>query len=266
MKAAEIRLSALRRSLAALEPAGPFQGAAKLSLGLPAIDEPLGGGLARAALHEFFAAEAPDATAAAGFAVALAVRAARDGRKILWVRHELTNLEAGRIHAPGLADFGANPDDFILVRARNAALVFRAGAESLRCSALAAVIIEFWGEPSSLYLNATRRFSLEARRSGVSAFLLRAGAKPRPSAAMTRWAVKAAPSTPFPTDVPGHPAFDLTLLRHRHGLPGRSWRVEWDRDQCSFRDPAPLPRTVASLPSNRPTTSSGKIRKLSLAG
>ena len=266
MKAAEIALSALRRSLADFEPARRKHAAAKFSLGLPALDEPLGGGLARAALHEVFAAEGGNAAAAAGFAVGLALRASKIGRKILWVRHELARLEAGCIYAPGLAHFGANPDDFILVRARNAASVFRAGAESLRCSALGAVIIEFWGEPSSLFLNATRRFSLEAGRSGVSAFLLRAGAKPRPSAAMTRWAVKAVPSTTLAVDAPGHPVFDLTLLRHQQGIPSRSWRVEWNRDQRSFREPSPLSRTVAAVSSNRPAAADGKFRKLSVVG
>ena len=266
MKPAEIGLSALRRSLADFGSAGRKHAAAKFSLGLPAIDEPLGGGLSRAALHEVFAAEGGHAAAAVGFAIGLALRSAKDGRKILWVRHNLASLEAGRIYAPGLADFGANPDDFIFVRARNTASVLRAGAESLHCSALAAVIIELWGEAPSLYLNATRRFSIEAGRSGVSAVLLRAGAKPIPSAAMTRWAVKAAPSAPLAADAPGQPVFDLTLLRHRQGVPSLSWRVEWNRDQRSFREPTPLSRSLASVSSNRPASSVGEIRKVSLAG
>ena len=65
--------------------------------------------------------------------------------------------------------------------------------------------------------------------------MLRAGASPAPSAAQTRWQVRALPSRALAANAPGRPAFAVTLLRHRGGVVEREWRVEWDRDRKSFR-------------------------------
>jgi protein ImuA len=243
-------LSALRRSLADLGPPLPAQ-TAKISFGMQTPDGALAGGLARAALHEIFAAQFGDATAAACFVVALATRADKC-RKILWVRHELARLEAGNVHAPGLVELGIDPNRFILVRVRDPLSALRAGNEGARCPALAAVITEIWNEPPALDLTATRRLSLAAGRSGVTVFLLRTGATAQPSSAVTRWSVRSVASSPLPAEAPGHPVFELTLLRHREGISLRPWRVEWNRDECRFQDPAALSRAVASVPADRP--------------
>lgn len=68
-------LSDLRRSFteAALR-SGPAA-AGRIGLGMPALDDVLNGGLARAALHEVYAAEVADLAAATGFALGLALRA-----------------------------------------------------------------------------------------------------------------------------------------------------------------------------------------------
>ncbi|AYJ85357.1 hypothetical protein D3Y57_04960 (plasmid) [Sphingomonas paeninsulae] len=52
------------------------------------VDARLGGGLARAALHEFFAAGPADVSALAGFAVLLAVRAQLGSKPVIWVRED----------------------------------------------------------------------------------------------------------------------------------------------------------------------------------
>ena len=106
----------------------------------------------------------------AGFAALLALRAAA-GKPIAWVRQDYADVEAGALHAPGLAELGLDPDRLILVRARNAADVLRAGAEAVRCPALGAVLMEPWGEPRVLDLTATRRLSLAAAGSGVTLLL-----------------------------------------------------------------------------------------------
>ena len=65
----------LRQRLQALQkPAGIEDGPAVLPLGIAAIDEALGGGLARGALHEIAAASEAHLAAATGFALGLAAR------------------------------------------------------------------------------------------------------------------------------------------------------------------------------------------------
>ena len=62
-----------------------------------------------------------------------------------------------------------------------------------------------------------------------------------PSVADTRWRVAAAPSVPLadgtPDGAPGHPVFDIELLRRRAGPAGVTWRVEWNRERRAFQDP-----------------------------
>lgn len=257
----------LRRHLAeAALRSGPAA-AGRVSFGLPALDEPLGGGLARAALHEIQAPGTADLAAATGFALGLALRAAGE-RAILWARQDIVEAEAGRPHAPGLVELGLDPDRLLLVRARDPGGVLRAGAEAARCSALGAVLIEFWGEPRVFDLTASRRLALAAESSGVTTLLLRAAASPAPNAARTRWQVTPQPSRALEANAPGAPAFNIRLLRHRGGLGEREWRVEWNRDRRSFQDSPvfvrseqqaprtahgpPLSRPLVSLPGDRP--------------
>jgi protein ImuA len=274
-------LSELRRSLteAALRAAPVAVG--RVSFGMPALDEPLSGGLARAALHEVYAPGTADLAAATGFAVGLALRAA-GMRPILWVRQDVVDAETGRLHAPGLTELGLDPARILLVRTRDAEGVLRAGAEGARCSALGAVLIEPWGAPRLLDLTASRRLALAAEASGVTTLLLRAAASPAPSAARTRWQVRSLPSRGLEANAPGDPAFSIRLLRHRDGLGEREWRVEWSRDRQSFQespafeqrtgipqgvsDVAPLSRPLVPLPGDRPAQAGGSDSGLRRTG
>ena len=159
-------------------------------------------------------------------------------RQILWVRQDVLDAETGRLHPPGLAELGLDPARILLVRARDAQDVLRAGAEAARCSALGAVLIEPWGEPRLFDLTASRRLALAAEASGVTTVLLRASARQDASAARTRWLVRALPSRALEANAPGDPAFSLRLLRDRGGLGEREWRVEWNRDRQSFHERA----------------------------
>ena len=249
MESAEKNLSTLRRSLAALDPSrhapkGDF------SFGLPSIDGLLGG-LPRGALHEIYAAQANDAAPAAGFTLALALRMAGSCGKIIWLRDMRAALEHGGLHARGLLELGARPENILLVNAYDPAAALRAASDTARCGAAAGVILELSGESKSVTLNATRRLSFAANGSGVTVFLLRAAALPCASAAHTRWSVRAASSSALLANAPGHPVFEIGLLRHRRGIPGRRWRVQWSRDAYCFREP-PLSRVVASVPVHRP--------------
>lgn len=236
-------LETLREEVARLERGSSPVAAERFTTGSQAMDAALGGGLARGALHEIFAEGISNEPSAAAFAIALALRAPGK-RPILWVRQDFVGLEMGEIYAPGLAEFGLSPDRFILVRARDGPAVLRAGEEAARCPPLGAVIVEPWGNPKVLDLAASRRLSLAAARSGLPLFLVRAGGTPTPSAAATRWSIRAAPSRPLLADAPGHPCFTADLLRDRAGAAGRGWTVEWNRDRLAFTD---IPGNSASL-------------------
>lgn len=173
-------------------------------------------------------------------------------RPIVWVRQDFLDAEAGRPDALGLSGFGLDPGRLILVRARDAEQALRAAGDAVRCPALGAVLLEPWGEPKALDLTATRRLALRARESGVTFVLLRMAARPSPSVAVTRWLVRPTLSNPHAATAPGAPAFLATLLRHRAGLNGQAWNLEWDHESRSFRDLPTLSRPVVSVPAGRP--------------
>jgi len=215
----------------------------RFMLGAPAVDVRLRGGIERAALHEVFARDTDDGSAAAAFAAMLAIRACTAGRPVLWVRGKAS----ARLHAPGLAELGIDPGAVLLIAASDTLSALRAGNDIVACPGVGAVVIEVDGRAPMLDLTATRRLSLAAARAGVIALLLRTGAVPMPSAARTRWSVASAPSLPLAGDAPGHPVFDIALVRNRYGLAGFEARVEWNRDERIFRD-APLSGAVPAVP------------------
>jgi protein ImuA len=229
---------------AAPERAGLF------ALGAAGPDGWLGGGLARAGLHEIHAGWSADGPAAVGFGLALARRAAL-GRPVLWVRQDALDHESGRLNGRGLAEFGLDPAALSLVRGRDAEAVLRAGVEAARCKSLGAALVEIYGAPRALDLTATLRLARAAELSGVTIFLLRirlgeAQTGPPPSAAVSRWRARALPSRALAANAPGAPCFSVTLLRHRGGVAERSWRLEWQRDQALFREIAETDRARLS--------------------
>ena len=200
---------------------------------------------AAGALHEIYAAAPADAVAAAGFALAALAAAlpAAPGagrRATLWARQDLAALEQGRAHAPGLSALGLDPADLVAVGLREPREALQAGLEGARSAALAAVIVELAGESPAYDLVASRRLAFAAAASATRVIVLRSAATPAPSAAETRWRVRAAPSTPLPAEAPGRPAFELTLLRRRSGPEGLRWIVEWNRDDRRFLE-RPVP-------------------------
>jgi protein ImuA len=202
-------------------------------------------------LHEFYAARASDTTAMSGLAVGLSSLMA-GGRPMLWVRHGAMKAEHGEPCTPGVREMGINPSQLILLQPRDITAALQGGLEGARCPALGAVLIELRGESRHLDLTASRRFLLAAQRSRTPVFVLRSEAEPRPSAAETRWRVRAAPSLPLAARAPGRPAFDLTLLRRKNGAEGLRFVVEWDRDAGHFEE-----RTAVQPSSNR--TGGGSI-------
>jgi protein ImuA len=215
----------------------------RFTLGALRSDARLHPGLECGALHEVFAA-GDDRAAAEAFALLLALRQPARVAPIFWVR----DASAQRLHLypQGLAELGVDPSAIILVDAGDAVGTLRAAADCLRCSGIAALIAVFRGNPKLFDLTASRRLALAAAASGVPAIAVRVDAEVRPSAAYSRWQVRPAPSTPLGANAPGHPAFDVTLLRHRGGAAPFSTRLEWDHARRCFDD-APLSRRAPAV-------------------
>lgn len=230
-----------------------------------------GASLARGALHEFYAGAQADGASLSALVLLLAL-AEREGAS-LWVRHGEHDREAGAPHPAGLAELGVDPARLLFLRAPDPASALQAGLEGARCASLGAVVIELWGTVKAYDLTASRRLALAAGTSGTRVLLARMAATPHPSAAETRWRVRAVPSRALAANAPGNPAFEMTLLRARNGQEGLRYPVEWDRDARKFvsRPPsgatdaavrrAPLPGAVVPVSFDRPGAPSAGPRR-----
>lgn len=252
------KAAALRLRIAAVERQGNLQAhpaGLPLALGHAGIDAALGGGVTRGRLHEIFAETSDDAGSAAGFAAMLAALAMRQaasagGVTTIWLREQAAQARSGCLHAPGLAELGLDPGRMILGVLDDPTALLRVAGDVVRCAGVDVAVVELWRSPRVLDLTATRRLAVAAEQSGVTVLMLRAEAEPTPSAAQTRWSVASASAAPLEADAPGFPTLDLHLLRQRAGPSGLGWRVEWNRDQGQFREPA-LPGAVVPLSQRR---------------
>lgn len=245
------QLTALKRSLASIAGVKLLSGDKRIATGHGLLDAALDGGLARGRMHELFAAEAEDAASASGFAAMLALRAAGERAPIFWLRHDEGERRGGLLHAPGLVELGGQPDAMVVGQAPDAKMLLRSATDAARCTGLKVLVVECWGKCAELDLTASRRLALAVEQSEVTLLLLRLDAEPVPSAADTRWSVSAAPSQALEANAPGPPMFEIELLRRRAGPAGMRWRLEWDRDQIIFREPAHV-GAVVPLPAGRP--------------
>jgi protein ImuA len=151
----------------------------------------------------------------------------------------------------GLCELGLDPRLVVTVRAADIDSALRTTADALACDALGAVVMEVWGDAKQLDLVASRKLTLAAQASGVTALLLRLAGTPIPSTAETRWIVRAAHSPPGSVwSAWGAPVFDAQLVRNRHGPVGR-WIMEWKCDECLFSEPSAYPQPVAAAPAHR---------------
>ncbi len=230
-------------------------GTLRWSSGIATLDAALSGGLAYGQVHELFAADMENSAPMAGFALAVATSMAR-GRSLLWLRSHRAAGTGGVLQANGWSELGGLPEQALCGVLCDGTALLKAAVDALRCPELGAVIIESCGSMRELDLTASRRLSLTAEKSGVPLLLLRVGATPSPSAAHTRWQVAAAPSQALPGNAPGLPTFDLELLRQKSGPSGLNWRLEWNRDQRSFRNATHI-STVVPVSVRRPAADSG---------
>jgi protein ImuA len=221
-----------------------------VSFGEPRLDAALNGGLRADGVHEFHAAQPVDIADAVGFALLVArLRGELDERPVIWARQDDA---LGHPYGPGLIELGIDPETVTMLMLGDGKALLRAGLDSVRDGAAAAVLLELHGRQPLLDLTSTRRLALAAAQSETMVLLARSAAPPTPSAAHTRWQVAAALSQPLAAGAPGFPAFALTLLRRRGGREGFAITLEWNRDTVSFRESpapstAPLPRAVPAL-------------------
>lgn len=229
----------------------------KAPLGHSAMDQALGGGLARDALHEVAPQSPSDLAAATGFALGLIGRFAQE-RDWVWIGEEMTRHEGGRVYGPGLKNFGLDPARLLLVAPRGAEDGLKTAEDALRCAALGAVLFEPWGHPKQLDLVALRRLALAAEENTVPLIILRHGGQNLPGSLRTRWRVAAAPSEGRETM--GHPRFRLTLLLNRQKgaeSAGGIWTVEWSHGERLFRPADSVDHFSASF--DRSIASSGSF-------
>jgi len=243
-------LASLRGRIERIEAPCDAHAQNRIALGHAGVDAALRGGLAAATVHEVFA-EGHQSAAATGFIAGLAGRVTAR-RPLVWVRQDFSEIESGALSMSGLTELGLDPRALVTVRATDADAALRTTADALACDALGAVVLEVWGQPRQFDLVASRKLTLAAQASGVTALLLRLAAEPQPSTAETRWIVRAAHSPPSaPWHAWGAPVFDAELVRNRHGPVGR-WIMEWKCDECLFFEPAAYPQPLAATPAHRP--------------
>ncbi|QNO29425.1 hypothetical protein EEB18_011110 [Sphingopyxis sp. OPL5] len=228
-------IAGLRRRLARItgEAEPRAETAGRLASGHADFDAALGGGLATERVHEFFAADALDASSAAAFVALLALRLPGPA-PLVWLRTTDAGRRGGQLYAPGIAELGGDPDRLLLIEAPDPKLLLACANDAIRCAGSAAVIVESWGKFPLLDLTAGRRLALGARDAGTTLLMLRLNAVPSASVAETRWSVAAAPSRELEAHAPGAPAFDLELLRWRGGAAGGRWQMEWNHDEQVF--------------------------------
>jgi protein ImuA len=230
-------LDELRARIARIDPSTIAQEAGRplhpvVPFGVAAIDARLPqGGLATGALHDI-AGGLHGAEAVLFVAGVLA----RTAGPVLWC------LRARDLFAPALAGAGLHPDRVIYAVGGDEKTVLLCLEEGLRHSGLAGVV----GEVARLSMTASRRLQLAAEASGVIAFVIRrwrtteeAGDFGQPTAAVTRWRITAAPSSPLPVPGIGRARWRLELVRVRGGE-GAAWEVEACDAQGRLAVPADL--------------------------
>ncbi len=214
----------LRQRLQSLQKSAGIEGdPGVLPLGIAEIDQALGGGLARGALHEIAAPSEAHLAAASGFVLGLA---ARGQARLCWIAEDMALTESGALHGPGLDSFKLAPERLITVAAAHRRDLLWAMEEALRCRAIGAVIGEL--RHGDIDPVAVRRLSLAAASTSALALLLRAKPATDASTAATRWIVGAAPSV-------AHGAcFAAHLIRNRRGPTG-SWILQWSDSDERFQ-------------------------------
>jgi len=211
-----------------------------LPFGIAAVDGRLAtNGLRLDALHEIAPSSAGlgDDAAATLFTAGLAARA---WGPVLWV------VRRRDLFAPGLYQAGLAPERLLYAEANDDPELLALMEEGLRHRGLGAVI----GEVKRASMANTRRLQLAAEGGRTIALLMkrhaREGGDPLavPSAAVTRWRIAAAPSTPLPVAGIGRPRWRVELARQRGGE-----SHHWTLEACDETGRLALPARLADRPA-----------------
>ncbi len=241
------QLDALRETLRAIEGDG-LKRRPVLPFGIAAVDDRLAtNGLRLDALHEI-APGSPglgDDAAATLFTAGLAARA---WGPVLWV------VRRRDLFAPGLYQVGLSPERLLYAEANDDAELLALMEEGLRHRGLGAVI----GEVRRASMANTRRLQLAAEGGRTIGLLMKRhaheGGNPLavPSAAVTRWRISAAPSTPLPVAGIGRPRWRVELARQRGGE-----SHQWTLEACDETGRLALPARLV----DRPVAAGGAHRR-----
>ena len=246
----------------------------RLPLGVPALDHAMEGGLPLNGMTEIRSQLMRDATAATGFALALAALLQRksdeDHAPVLWISDTVTSMETGIPYALGLADFGMKPERFLHATPRRLEEALWLAETAVESGAFSVSILEVKGNPAHFGLTESRRLGLRAKAAGCPLLLLRQSGEEEASSAPFRFLVEPAPATsrflPDRSMLGGsidNPVFRLTLEKSRNPAPV-SLLLEWnphDRQLSPIREPehARSPRKLPAhsgsrlpAPANRP--------------
>lgn len=180
--------------------------------------------------------EAPaDRAAALGFALAWLSGAMDAKGPRVWIVTEAAFSEDGVPFAEGLWQFGVRLDQIILARAPKAKDALCAAEQALGVPG-ARILCEVGAFGAGLDLAVTRRLLLRAEDRGSACLLLRTPCG-GPSAAWTRWGLRAAPMAEkgSGTDHELGPPCALARLTHNRRGPGNLvWRLEWNAHERCF--------------------------------
>lgn len=176
--------------------------------GLPALDAALGGGFALAAVHELIAVD--DGVAACSVALRAATRAAGDHKWIVYIDTR------GDLYPPGVAQLGVPLGRLLIVRATRAADALWVGEQTLRCRAVAAVVLPL----RTLDAYTSRRLQLAAEAGRGLGLLIRRDASGGPTFAASRVRLEAL------VGAGAGRCLRATVLKLREGRPGGASIVE----------------------------------------
>jgi protein ImuA len=224
-----------------------------LPFGLPALDSYLPqGGLTFGALHEVGPESEGDTPAAFGFITAMLGCLPPDDGPVVLVLSIRKFGRCGRPHGHGLNNLGFDPARVILVETADEKQALWAMEEALRSGVPAAVV---GATGTEIDLKTSQRLHLAAGDSGRLLVLLGPAGAEEPSAAVTRWRIRAAAAAHDRFGLIARWRWRVTLERCRNGRPGE-WLVEFDHAAHRFSlaaalaDPA-LSRSTSAQPFAR---------------
>ena len=212
-------ISRLKREILPLEGLGDHRPELAMGPGLDFMSEsfprgrfPLG------VVHELISEGEESAASTAGFISGILSGLMKNGGVAVWIGN------APILFPPALKTFGIAPDQIIFIDLKKEKERLWVMEESLKCSALSAVI----GEISELSFTHSRRFQLSVEQSKTTGFIHRNNPKTQTSnACVARWKIKPLPSS-NEEGLPGigHTIWQIELQKIRNGRP-QSWIAEF---------------------------------------